>query len=352
MEDMPKHRETFILTKGAYDKRETTVLPGTPASLPPLPKDAAPNRLALAKWLVSPENPLTARVTVNRFWQTFFGTGFVKTSEDFGVQGERPSHPDLLDWLATEFIASGWNVKQMHRLIITSSTYRQSSKVTPERKERDPENRLVARGPRLRLPSWMIRDQTLAVSGLWSDQLGGPSVKPYQPAGIWEEATFGTKSYRQDAGDALYRRSLYVYWRRIVGPTMFFDTANRQVCAVKNTITNTPLHALVTLNETVYIEAARNLAQRVLLSGTNDAERIELAFRLVTSRRPTPSELRILSELLAKQRKVFTDDPTAAAKVLKIGESPRNETIAVSEHAAWTVVCSMLLNLDEVLSKQ
>ena len=266
MADLPQPRDTFLLTRGAYDKREGTVRPGTPQSLPQLAASwfttRIPNRLELAEWIVSPENPLTARVTVNRLWQSLFGIGFVKTAEDFGVQGERPSHPELLDWLAVEFVESKWDVKHLLRLIVTSATYRQSSRLTPELRERDPDNRLLARGPRHRLPAWMIRDQALAASGLLSAKPGGPPVKPYQPPGIWEEATFGNKRYQQDTGESLYRRSLYVFWRRIVGPTMFFDGANRQTCSVKTVITNTPLHALATLNDTTYVEAARALAQR------------------------------------------------------------------------------------------
>ncbi|MBN9117573.1 MAG: PSD1 domain-containing protein, partial [Planctomycetes bacterium] len=294
MADQPKPRDTFVLTRGAYDKREAKVTAGTPAGLPALPAGAAPNRLALARWIASKDNPLTARVAVNRLWQQFFGTGLVKTSEDFGVQGERPSHPELLDWLACEFAAK-WDTKRLVRLIVTSATYRQSARVTPELIERDPDNRLLARGPRYRLPSWMIRDQALAASGLLAPALGGPPVRTYQPAGIWEEATFGNKRYVQDKGAALYRRSLYVFWRRIVGPTMFFDAANRQTCSVKATTTNTPLHALVTLNETTYVESARALAQLALdKGGPTDADRLGFAFRRVLARKPTDAETKVL----------------------------------------------------------
>ena len=306
----------------------------------------APN----AKWIASKENPLTARVAVNRLWQMFFGTGLVKTSEDFGVQGERPSHPELLDWLAVEF-AEKWDTKHLIRLIVTSATYRQSARVTPELLERDPENRLLARGPRYRLPSWMIRDQALAASGLMTPTYGGPAVKTYQPPGIWEEATFGNKRYIQDKGEALYRRSLYVFWRRIIGPTVFFDVANRQTCSVKTTTTNTPLHALVTLNDTTYVEAARALAQLAFeKGGTTDAERLSFAFRRVTARTPTDAEAKILLGAMEKQTKVFADK-VAALKLLKVGDSPRNEKLDTSEHAALTSVCLMMLNLDETLNK-
>ena len=246
MEDMPAPRETFILARGSYEKPTEKVTAAVPAALPPLDPDAPRNRLGLARWLVAPANPLTARVTVNRAWQQFFGNGLVKTPEDFGVQGEKPSHPELLDWLATEFVRSGWDVKALHRLIVTSATYRQASRVPAALAERDPQNRLLARGPRYRLPAWMIRDQALAASGLLVSNLDGPPVKPYQPTGVWEEATFGTKSYAQDHGPALYRRSVYTFWRRIIGPTEFFDTASRQTCVVKPGRTNSPLHALLT----------------------------------------------------------------------------------------------------------
>jgi hypothetical protein len=369
MADQPTPRETFILTRGDYSKKEGKVTANTPASLPPLPKGARLNRLALAQWIASKENPLTARVAVNRLWQMFFGIGLVKTSEDFGVQGERPVHPELLDWLAVEFQdptprpppprgegAGGWgpkpwDTKHIIRLIVTSATYRQSAKVTPELLERDPDNRLLARGPRSRMPSWMIRDQALAASGLMTSTFGGPPVKTYQPAGIWEEATFGNKRYVQDKGEALYRRSLYVFWRRIVGPTMFFDVANRQTCSVKTTTTNTPLHALVTLNDTTYVEAARALAQVAIEKNTTDAERLSFAFRRITARKPTDVEAIVLLNALEKQRKLFANDKDAATKLLKVGDSPRNEKLDAAEHASLAVVCLMMLNLDEALNK-
>lgn len=350
MDTLPQPRETFALEKGAYDKPTTTkVVFAVPASLPPMPKDAPRNRLGLAQWMVSRDNPLTARVTVNRFWQAFFGVGLVKTAEDFGVQGEVPLHRELLDWLAAEFIESGWDVKALMRLIVTSEAYKQSSKVVDA--QTDPENRYLARGPRFRMPSWMIRDQALFVSGLMKEQLGGPSVKPYQPEGIWEEATFGKKSYVQDHGDALYRRTLYTFWRRIVGPTMLFDNAARQVCTVKATRTNTPLHALVTLNDITFVEAARALAQRVLVAhrGNEDAA-LEQAFRLVTSRTPSAQEKTLLKAQLGKLRAQQTKE--SAAKLLTAGESKRDESLEASEHAAWTGFCLMLLNLDEVVTKE
>ena len=357
MDQIPEPRETAILTRGNYEaKTEVKAYGAVPAlfrrgGAEPGPNNRS-NRLDLARWLVSSGNPLAARVTVNRAWQAFFGTGFVKTAEDFGVQGEPPSHPELLDWLATEFVASGWDMKRLHRLIVTSATYRQSSRVDRELRERDPDNRLLARGPRHRMPSWMIRDQALAVAGLANLQMGGPSVRPYQPAGIWEEATFGKKNYVQDHGDALYRRSLYVFWRRIVGPTTFFDSGARQVCTLKVPITNTPLHALVTLNDPAYVEAARVMAQRVLTGAGDDSVRLAQAFRLATARPPTAAEAGILSGRLSAARAQFTADRPAAEKLTGAGEAPRPTGLDPVEHAAWTALCSLLLNLDEVLSKE
>jgi hypothetical protein len=349
MEDMPKPRETFILSRGNYEKPGEKVTAAVPAALSVA---KANNRLDLARWLVSADNPLTARVTVNRAWMEFFGNGLVKTPEDFGVQGEKPSHPELLDWLACEF-RSNWDMKALHRLIVTSATYRQSSKVTPALHEHDPQNRLLARGPRFRLPSWMIRDQALAASGLLAGRIGGPSVNPYQPAGVWEEATFGGKRYQQDHGDALHRRSVYTFWRRIIGPTPFFDTAPRQTCVVKPTRTNSPLHALTTLNDVTYVEAARTLAERVLTAIGPDAEpRLDLAFRLVLARPPSSEEKTVLLAALTRLRREFTADPSAAKKLLAVGESKQNEKLDVIEHAAWTALATALLNLDETLTRE
>ena len=355
MDQIPTLRDTFILDKGAYDKptpvKVTGAMPAALVSAPPA-AGARANRLDLARWLVSPENPLTARVTVNRFWQALFGTGLVKSAEDFGLQGEKPSHPELLDGLALALVESGWDVKALLRQVVTSRTYRQSSKAERGLLERDPENRLLARGPRHRLPSWMLRDTALAAAGLLSAQQGGPAVKPYQPAGIWEEATFGKKSYTQDQGEALYRRSLYVFWRRIVGPTMFFDNAARQVCEVKVKRTNTPLHALTTLNDITYVEAARALAQRVLLAETEDARRVALAWRLVLAREPKPQEAEILRKRLAVLREQFAADRAGAEALLAVGDSPRAAALPVVEHAAFTALCQLVLNLDEALSKE
>lgn len=355
MEDVATPRDTFILNRGNYLQPGTKVGAALPPALTPfeIAPDAPTNRLTLARWLFAREHPLTARVTVNRYWQTFFGSGLVKTSEDFGLQGEKPSHPELLDWLATEFVQSGWNTKHLHRLIVTSQAYRRSSHVEPEQRERDPENRLLARGPRFRMPSWMIRDAALAASGLLSEIRGGPPVKPYQPAGVWEEATFGNKRYTRDQGSALYRRSLYVFWRRIVGPTMFFDAANRQTCTVRTPRTNVPLHALLTLNDDTYVEAARALAQRTLLEAPHTTtERLQWAARLVLGRRFGPAELTILTAGLRRHHEHFTTHTDAARQWLAHGDSSRDERLDLAEHAAWTTVCSTLLNLDEALTRE
>ena len=347
-------RETRVLTRGVYNKpTDIVVTSGTPASLPAFPESAPRNRLGLAVWLVDPKHPLTARVTVNRIWQQFFGTGLVKTTEDFGVQSERPSHPDLLDWLAQEFVSNGWNVKALHRRIVLSATYRQSSAVTPALHERDPENRLLARMTRYRLPSWMIRDQALAVSGLLVDKQGGPPVKPYQPQGVWAESTFGKKRYSQDKGEALYRRSLYTFWRRIVGPTMFFDEAKRQTCEVRRARTNTPLHALITLNDVAYVEAARAMAERVLKEGgADDAARTAYAFRLATTRPPSKAEATVLQQRVQQLRKTYTAKPEATQALLKVGEHARDEKLPATEHAVYTVLCNLVLNLDEVITRE
>jgi len=359
MDTLAAPRETFMLVKGAYDNVTTTkVSAGVPASLPPLPDGAEANRLGLARWIVSCENPLTARVTVNRFWQGFWGRGLVKTVEDFGVQGETPIHRELLDWMAAEFMESGWDVKALMRLIVTSATYQQSSKAGTEKgpgttHERDPENQLLGRGPRFRMPSWMIRDQALMVSGLLKDQRGGPSVKSYQPDGIWEEATFGKKSYKMDSGDALYRRTLYLFWRRIVGPTVIFDNAARQTCYVRAIRTNTPLHALVTMNDTTYVESARAMAEGLLLRHPGDDEGALVAgFQAVTSRRPSAAEVSVLKDQLQRLRAQQGADVVGAEKLLGVGESKRNPKLPVVEHAAWTSVCLLLLNLDEAITKE
>ncbi|HVA50059.1 MAG TPA: PSD1 and planctomycete cytochrome C domain-containing protein [Pirellulales bacterium] len=353
MADTPQPRQTFILEKGLYDKPRGSVTAAVPTKLPPLPAGVPVNRLGLARWLVAPDHPLTARVTVNRIWQQFFGVGLVKTPEDFGVQGELPPHPELLDWLAAEFVESGWDVKRLCRLIVSSAVYRQSSAVSAALAERDPANRLLARGPRFRMPSWMIRDQALAAAGLLVGRVGGPPVNPYQPGDLWADITFDRKHFQQDHGEALYRRSLYTFWRRIVAPSLFFDSASRQICTVKHLRTNSPLHALTTLNDVTYIEAARALAERVLTAGPGDInERVSNIFRHVLARRPTAEELGVLTASVERLTREFAADPSAAAELLAVGESKRNESLDPIEHAAYTALASAVLNLDETLNKE
>ncbi len=359
MAEMKKPRDTFVLLRGDYRNQTEKVEPGVPAILPKLPDGAPLNRLTLAKWLVDPGHPLTSRVAVNRFWQMYFGYGIVKTQEDFGVQGEPPVHPELLDWLATEFVRTGWDVRAMQRLIVTSATYRQSSKVTAALLEKDPENRLLARGPRGRLPAELIRDSALAASGLLNDTIGGPSVFPYQPKGIWEELAFGdgfsAQAYQQSHGADLYRRGMYTFWKRTAPPASLatFDAPDREKCTARRSQTNTPLQALVLLNDPTYVEASRALAQRVILEGGRDPKsRLGLAFRLATSRAPTAQELGVLRALLDRRLKAFRQDRQSAIKLLSVGESPRDRRVDAVELAAYTTVASVIFNLDETISKQ
>jgi hypothetical protein len=362
MAEMKKPRDTFVLARGDYRNPTEKVQPGVPGMLPPLPplpKDASPNRLTLAKWLVDPNHPLTARVAVNRFWQMYFGTGIVKTQEDFGVQGEPPVHPELLDWLATEFVRTGWDVKAMQRAIVTSATYRQSSSLTHDLREKDPENRLLARGPRYRFAAETIRDTALAASGLLNPQIGGPSVRPYQPDGLWEEMAFGEgysgQSYEQSSGKDLYRRGLYTLWKRTVPPASLaiFDAPDREKCAARRALTNTPLQALTLMNDPTYVEAARALAQRALLKGgKDDKSRVIYAFRLATARTPTGKEVGVLRDLLKGQRRSFAADRRSAVKLVDVGESGRDSRLDAVELAAWTTLASVILNLDETITKQ
>lgn len=353
MQERETPRDTFLLVRGAYDKPGDKVTPGVPAILPSLPKGAPNNRLGFARWLVDPSNPLTARVAVNRFWQMYFGTGLVKTVEDFGSQGEWPSHPELLDWLATEFVRTGWDIKAMQKRIVTSATYRQSSKTTPELLQKDPENRLLARAPRLRLPAGAIRDQALAVAGLLVEQRGGPSVKPYQPAGLWKELS--GQDYVQDKGASLYRRSLYTFWKRSSPPPslMNFDAAGREACVVRDSRTNTPLQALDLMNDVTYLEASRKLAERVMKERRASAdERIALAFRLAVSRAPAPREASLLRDALEGYLAEYKANPDAAAKYLQQGESPRDLELDARELAAYSALASLILNMDETITKE
>ena len=324
--------------------------------LPAMPKEYPDNRLGFAKWLVSAEHPLTARVQVNLLWQMLFGNGLVKTAEDFGTQGELPSHPELLDWLAVEFREGGWNVKALLKTMVTSATYRQSSRVPQELFQRDPENRLLAHGPRFRLSSEMIRDQALFVSGLLVERLGGPSVKPYQPEGLYKDMAFaGLTGYVRDKGEGLWRRSLYTYWKRtVLAPNMqVFDATAREYCRVRASSTNTPLQSLNLMNDMTYVEAARMLAQRMLTQGgTTQPERMTWAFRAVTSRQPTERELQVQLRNLKAQLEYFNRNPQEAARLLSVGEKRNDEKLNPSELAAYTATASLMLNLDEVITKQ
>jgi mono/diheme cytochrome c family protein len=360
-----KPRETFILERGNYEAPKEKVEFATPAFLPPMPTNAPRNRLGLARWLVSAEQPLTARVIANRQWQIFFGLGLVKTSEDFGVQGEPPAQRELLDWLAAELrepsVALGaetgrrWDMKHLHRLIVTSSTYRQTSSVSPDLLERDPENRLFARGARFRLPSMLIRDQALAASGLLVDKIGGKPVYPYQPEGIWDSLAITKErdfTYPQSTGEDLYRRSLYTFWRRTVAPADIFDASTRNVCKVRTSITSTPLQALTVLNDPAYVEAARVLAEHALQHAGPDADRrLDFAFRRVLARHPDKAETKLLRASLEKQLRKFRAKPTAAEAFLTTGASPRDPKLNATEHAAYAAVCLGILNLDETVTK-
>jgi hypothetical protein len=348
-------RETHIYSRGDYVQPRDKVAPATPATLPPMAPDWPKNRLGLAKWLVSPENPLTARVQVNRYWETFFGHGLVRTPENFGKQGETPTHPELLDWLAVEFEQSGWNVKRLQRLIVTSATYRQSSKVSKALVRRDPDNRLLARGGRFRLPAMLLRDEALAASGLLDLRIGGKPVYPYQPAGIWDGLAITDErdfKYPQSTGRDLYRRSLYTFWRRTVAPGNMFDAASRQVCTVRQSQTSTPLHALTTLNDTTWVEAGRVLGERVLTAGSTPDARLIDAFRRVCARRPAPDELKILSRSLDRALKAFRADPSSAKAYLSQGATPPDAKLDPVEDAAYASVCLAILNLDEALTKE
>jgi hypothetical protein len=320
-----------------------------------LPAGAPTNRLGLACWLVDPSHPLTARVNVNRFWQQVFGVGLVKTTEDFGVQGDNPSHPELLDWLATEFIRNGWNVKEIVRLIVTSATYRQSSTASPQLRARDPENRLLARGPRFRVDAEVVRDTALAMSGLLLEKEGGHAVKPFEPAGLWEAVSFNnSQKYVPDKGEGQYRRSLYTYWKRQSPPPnmLLFDAPTREYCVVRRPRTNTPLQALALLNDQQFVEASRAFAQRILFEGGASTEdRIRFGFRVATARQPKADEIRILKGVLVEQLAQFRKDQEAAGKLLGVGAFKANSSLDRSELAAWATLASMLLNLDESVTK-
>jgi hypothetical protein len=357
--DLPTMRESFVMLRGAYDKRGDKVTRGTPAFLPPLsvPEGQTPSRLDLAKWLVSKEHPLTARVAANRLWQQFFGTGLVKTHEDFGLQGEPPSHPELLDWLAAEYRDGGWDTRSIVRLIVTSDAFRRSGAVQPQQIARDPENRLLARGPRIRLDAEQIRDQTLFVSGLLVPALGGRGVKPYQPDNIWEPVGYAlsnTRNYYRDSGESLYRRSLYTFLKRTAPPPFMsnFDAPSREAFCGRRERSNTPLQALQLLNDEQHVEAARTLAARALAaSATDDAGRIAWLFQAVLARGPEPREAKVVAESLAAHREEYAADAAAAEKLIRVGESEPPGHVEPAEMAAWTLVANTLLNLDEALTR-
>jgi mono/diheme cytochrome c family protein len=345
-----------ILFRGQYDKPKDKVTAATPGVLHAWPKDAPTNRLGLAQWTISPENPLTARVTVNRFWQEVFGIGLVKNAEDFGTTSEPPSNQDLLDWLAVEFVESGWDVKHMFELMVMSSAYRQSADVTPEKFEKDPQNRLLSRGPRFRMDAEMVRDYALAVSGLLTEKIGGPSVKPYQPDGLWEAVAMpesNTKKYKRDTGDALYRRSLYTFWKRAAPPATMdiFNAPSREVCSVRRERTNTPLQALATLNDPQFVEAARVLAEKALATGRRDDEALDEMAQRLLARPLTAKEKSIVKGTLADMNSFFAKNPDAAKEFLATGESKPSDKVPAPQLAAMTMVANQLMNLDEVLNK-
>lgn len=359
MQERAERRPTYVHVRGNFLEKGKEVGPGVPAVFPPLPANRPPNRLALAEWLVDPANPLTARVTVNRYWERLFGTGLVKTSDDFGRQGEVPSHPQLLDWLATEFVRTGWDVKAMQKLLVMSATYRQDAATDAARQEKDFYNRLLSRGPRFRMDAEMIRDQALAVSGLLNPEVGGPSVYPVQVANLWKEIGFlrpeiGMDEWPVSEGSDLYRRSVYTFWRRVCTYPTFatFDAPSRDVCAARRPRTNTPLQALAGMNDPVFLEAARVFAQRVLTEGGSDKDQqLEFAFRIALGRNPTAAERQRLTAFLDQQLDSYTRDAQAARQLIEIGSAPRPASLDPRAVAAWMMVANVLLNLDEVLTK-
>jgi hypothetical protein len=347
-------RPTYVQKRGQYDQRGDEVSAGTPAALPSLPEGTVDSRLALAKWLTRPDHPLTARVAVNRWWEMLFGTGLVETSEDFGIQGAYPSHPELLDWLATELVARNWSTRAILKEIVLSATYRQSSKARPDLADLDPANRWLARGPRFRLPAETVRDAALFHAGLLSPKFGGPSVKPYQPDGLWEDVSVERREkYQPDAGDGIYRRSLYTFWKRTCPPPTMstFDAPEREFCLVRRARTNTPLQALALLNDPTYVEAARKLAERAWSAAPDDAGRIRELLRIVLAREPSTVEREVLGTTLARARERYATRTEAAGQLLGVGRAPAATTIPASELAAWSVVSGVVLNLSEAVTK-
>jgi hypothetical protein len=349
-----KHRQTYVMVKGNFLDKGDKVEPGIPSSFQPLPSGAKLDRLGVAQWIISPDNPLTARVAVNRFWAQLWGTGLVATEEDFGTQGELPSHPELLEWLATEYVRLGWDTKALLKLMVTSAAYRQSSRVTPESATGDPKNRLLARGPRFRLEAEMVRDQALMVSGLLSRKVGGPSVYPPQPPGLWQAAFNGQRTYPTSTGEDRYRRGLYTFWRRTIPyPSMTtFDAPSRETCTVRRVRTNTPLQAFVTLNDPVFVEAAQGLARRIMKEGGASAEdRARFGLRLVLARPASAEQVKQVVALLTEEREHYRTDAKEALALATEPLGPLPKGIDATEAAAWTVVANVLLNLDGVMSK-
>ena len=356
MQEKPEPAMAFILQRGDYDKRKDQVSANTPAILPAFPAEAPRNRLGFAKWLLSHDHPLTARVTVNRYWQEVFGTGLVKTSGDFGIAGDLPVNQELLDWLAVDFREHGWDVQRLFKQIVLSNAYRQSALTTQTKREKDPENRLLSRGPRFRMDAEMVRDGALASSGLLVPKLGGPSVKPYQPPGVWEAIAMdvsNTRSYQRDTGEGLYRRSMYTFWKRMAPPASMdiFNATNRELCLVRRERTNTPLQALVTLNDEQFVEAARHLAQSALLAKTDTNDRIEYLSQRLISRSFRPEELAIITASLTDLIQQYQSQPEAAKQLVTYGESKADPSLDPAMLAAWTMLVNELMNLDEVLNK-
>ncbi|WP_152053105.1 PSD1 and planctomycete cytochrome C domain-containing protein [Tautonia marina] len=351
--DRETPRTTHVLERGVWDQKGETVVPAVPEAIAPRPPDQTRSRLDLAEWLVARDNPLTARVVVNHLWQICFGEGLVRTPEDFGAQGELPTHPELLDWLAVELMDHDWDLRHLLRLIVTSDTYRQSSQFREELQERDPENRFLARAPRFRLPSWMIRDAALRSSGLLNPALGGPPVRPYQPEGVWEEMFMGRLSYEPSQGPAQYRRTLYAFWRRSAAPTFLFDSAQRRVCEVKPRRTNTPLHALTLLNDQGILEASAELARVVMTECEDVEERLDLMFTRVLSRPATPPEMTVLLREFERASRHYTQSPDDTVNLLEgLGQPGESSAGPDHERAAYTVVASMVFNLDEAISRE
>ena len=377
MNEKSEDAMAFVLFRGEYDKRRDAVKASTPAALPPFLATAPRNRLGLAEWLLDPGHPLTARVTVNRFWQELFGTGIVRTSGDFGIAGELPSNQELLDWLAVEFREGSpglnwpqtssstlavvpWDIKRLFRLIVTSNTYRQSAEVTKEKLDKDPQNRLLSRGPRFRMDAEMIRDYALASSGLLVEKIGGPSVKPYQPDGVWEAVAMigsNTRDYRRDQGENLYRRSMYTFWKRSAPPASLeiFNATARETCTVRRERTNTPLQALVTLNDTQFIESARNLAQSILkgqvATGSDETARLNAMAMRLLARPFRSSELPIVRNSLEQFSAYYRSHEDDAKKLIAEGDSKADPSLGPVTLAAWTMLANELMNLDEVLNK-